>query len=197
MAFTPLGNERYTIRRQVFKIFGAAFHVYDDQGSVIGYCKQKAFKLKEDLRLYTGEDMNDLLLSLQARSIIDFGATYTVSLPDGTTLGSLRRKGLKSSFVRDEWLLFDREGGEIARIREVGSFAPLARRYIDYVSLLLPQRYEVIRARDQQTIAVLRRHFNPIIYRLSVAITLEDDEIDDLLILGSACLLAAIEGRQE
>ncbi|HCT46338.1 MAG: hypothetical protein CMJ35_10730 [Phycisphaerae bacterium] len=190
-------GERYTIRRKVFKIFGAAFHVYDEHGSVVGYCKQKAFKLREDIKLYTGEDMSDMLLSLNTQSIIDFGATYTVTLPDGTQLGSLRRKGLKSSFVRDEWLLFDMNNNEIGRVRETGSFAPFARRYLDYVSILLPQRYEVTRSRDQKNIANLRQHFNPFIFRLGVSILDEDDEIDDLLILGATCLIAAIEGRQE
>ena len=190
-------GERYTIRRKVFKIFGAAFHVYDEHGSVVGYCKQKALKLREDIKLYTGEDMSDMLLSLNTQSIIDFGATYTVTLPDGTQLGSLRRKGLKSSFVRDEWLLFDMNNNEIGRVRETGSFAPFARRYLDYVSILLPQRYEVTRSRDQKNIANLRQHFNPFIFRLGVSILDEDDEIDDLLILGATCLIAAIEGRQE
>ena len=138
-----------------------------------------------------------MLLSLNTQSIIDFGATYTVTLPDGTQLGSLRRKGLKSSFVRDEWLLFDMNNNEIGRVRETGSFAPFARRYLDYVSILLPQRYEVTRSRDQKNIANLRQHFNPFIFRLGVSILDEDDEIDDLLILGATCLIAAIEGRQE
>lgn len=196
MGVIPASHEKYTIRRKVLKIFGAAFHVYDENGSVIGYCKQKAFKLKEDIKLYTGEDMGDMLLSLRAQSIIDFGATYAVTLPDGTSLGSLRRKGLKSSFVRDEWLLFSNDGTQIATIREKGSFAPFARRYIDYISVLFPQRFEVIRSRDEKIVAELRQHFNLLVYRLGVAIAEEDDEIDDLLILGSACLLAAIEGRQ-
>lgn len=190
-------NEQYTIRRKVFKIFGAAFHVYDEQGSVIGYCKQKAFKLREDIKLYTGEDMNDMLLSLNTQSIIDFGATYAVTLPDGTSLGTMRRKGLKSSFVRDEWLVFDQSNNQIATVRETGSFAPFARRYIDFAAVLFPQRYEVTRARDGKNIAQLRQHFNPLIFRLGVSILDEDDEIDDLLILGASCLIAAIEGRQE
>ena len=191
-----MSHEQYTIRRKVFKVFGAAFHVYDEHGSVIGYCKQKAFKLKEDLKLYTDEAMSDMLLSLQAQSIIDFGATYTVTLPDGTALGSMRRKGLKSSFMRDEWLLFDNNNTQIASFHEMGSFAPFARRYIDYASILLPQRYEVYRTRDTKCIATLRQHFNPFIFRLGVSILDEDDEIDDLLILGASCLIAAIEGRQ-
>lgn len=191
-----MSNEQYTIRRKVLKIFGAAFHVYDEHGSVIGYCKQKAFKLREDIKLYTDEGMSDMLLSLQAQSIIDFGATYSVTLPDGTTLGTMRRKGLRSSFVRDEWMLFDNDNTQIAGVRELGSFAPFARRYIDYASILLPQRYEVIRTRDSKNIATLRQHFNPFVFRLGVSILDEDDEIDDLLILAASCLIAAIEGRQ-
>jgi uncharacterized protein YxjI len=190
-------QEQYTIRRKFFKIFGAAFHVYDEHGSVIGYCKQKAFKLREDIKLYTGEDMSEMLLSLKTQQIIDFGATYQVTLPDGTSLGTLRRKGLKSSFVRDEWMIFDAQGKEIARVRETGSIAPLARRYIDYATIILPQRYEVVRNRDQKAIAHLRQHFNPFIFRLGVAITDEDEDMDDLLILGASCLIAAIEGRQD
>lgn len=190
-------QEQYTIRRKFFKIFGAAFHVYDEHGSVIGYCKQKAFKLREDIKLYTGEDMSEMLLSLKTQQIIDFGATYEVTLPDGTSLGTLRRKGLKSSFVRDEWMIFDAQGKEIARVRETGSIAPLARRYIDYATIILPQRYEVVRNRDQKAIAHLRQHFNPFIFRLGVAIIDEDEDMDDLLILGASCLIAAIEGRQD
>lgn len=192
-----MSNEQYTIRRKFFKIFGASFHVYDEHGSVIGFCKQKAFKLREDIKLYTDEGMSDMLLSLNTQSIIDFGATYSVTLPDGTSLGTMRRKGLKSSFVRDEWQLYDKNSTQIASVREIGSIAPLARRYIEFATVLLPQRYEIIRSRDSKSIATLRQHFNPFIYRLGVAILDEDDEIDDLLILGASCLIAAIEGRQE
>lgn len=190
-------QEQYTIRRKFFKIFGAAFHVYDEHGSVIGYCKQKAFKLREDIRLYTGEDMSEELLTLKTQKIIDFGATYSVTLPDGTSLGSLRRKGMKSSFVRDEWIVFDPQGNEVAKVRETGSFAPIARRYIDYATIFFPQRYELIRANDTSTIANLRQHFNPFIFRMGVAIVEQDEHLDELLILGASCLIAAIEGRQD
>lgn len=190
-------QEQYTIRRKFFKVFGAAFHVYDEHGSVIGYCKQKAFKLREDIKLYTGEDMSDMLLTLSTQQIIDFGATYNITLPDGTTLGSLRRKGLKSSFVRDEWLVFNTSGEEIAKVRETGSFAPIARRYIDYANIFFPQRYEITRAKNGKLIALLRQHFNPVVFRMGVSIRDEDDDLDDLLILGAACLIAAIEGRQD
>lgn len=193
---SPQSTEKYTIRRKVFKIFGAAFHVYDEHGSIIGYCKQKAFKLKEDIKLYTGEDMSELLLSLQAQSVIDFSATCSVLLPDGTSLGSLRRKGMRSSFVRDEWLVFAEDGQEIAKIRETGSIAPIARRYMNNASLFLPQKYEVIRSSDSQVISRFRQHFNPFISRLGVAVLEENNALDELVLLGAACLITAIEGRQ-
>ncbi len=197
MSVRPAHYEKYTIRRKLFKIFGAAFHVYDEHGSVIGYCKQKAFKLKESLKLYTGQDMSDLLLSLEAQSVIDFSSTYLVTLPDGAALGSLRRKGLKSSFLRDEWLMFDYDGQQVATIRETGSFAPFARRYVELASVFFPQRYEIIRTSDSAVIAGYRQHFNPFIFRMGVAILEEDENIDELFILASACLIAAIEGKQQ
>lgn len=197
MSTIPAKNEKYTIRRKVFKIFGAAFHVYDEQGSVIGYCKQKAFKLKEELKLYTGEDMSDMLLSIQAQSIIDLGATYKIKLPDGTSLGSLRRKGLKSSFIRDEWIMLNATDNEVALIRETGSIAPLIRRYVDIASFLFPQRYEILRSSDSATLGEFRQHFNPFIFRMGIAINEPDEEIDELFILGASCLIATIEGRQQ
>lgn len=55
MAFNIQPGEAYTIRRKVLKLFGAAFHIYNPAGAVVGFCKQKAFKLKEDIRVYTDE----------------------------------------------------------------------------------------------------------------------------------------------
>ncbi len=189
-------GELYTVRRKILKIFGAAFHVYDAQGQLVGYCKQKAFKLKEDIRLFTDESRSTELLRLSARSIIDFGATYDVTTPDGGAVGSLRRKGLKSSFVRDEWLVFDEEGEQIATIRETGSFTPFVRRYIDNIAVFFPQRFEVLRESDGAHIATLRQHFNLFVYRLGVAIHQDDENLDELMLLGATCLIAAIEGRQ-
>jgi uncharacterized protein YxjI len=196
MAIRPAPGEQYTVRRKILKIFGAAFHVYDSDNNIIGYCKQKAFKLKEDIRLFTGEDMNDELIVLRARSIIDFGSTYDITMPDGTTLGSLRRKGLKSSFVRDEWMMFDDEGAQIALIREKGAIASILRRVHELFSVVMPQQYEIVRTSDSLAIAELRQHFNPFVFRLGVKIMEEDEQLDDLTLLGTACLIAAIEGRQ-
>jgi uncharacterized protein YxjI len=195
LKFNIKPGESYTIRRKVLKIFGAAFHIYDPQGNVVGFCKQKALKLKEDIRIYTDESCSREWLVIRARSMLDFGATYDVTLPDGTVVGSLRRKGLKSTFLRDSWMVFDAENRQVANLQEQGGFMTIARRYIDYVSLFFPQRFNLDRM-DGTTVARFRQHFNLFVYRLSIAVEKDDAELDDLVILAAGCLICAIEGRQ-
>lgn len=194
-------GERYTIRRKILSFMGASFHVYDASGQVVAFCRQKAFKLREDLRLFTDDSMTTPLLTMKARQVIDFGATYDVTLPDGSMIGSLRRKGLKS-ILRDSWMVFApgdasaKQAAPIATISEDSGFKAFARRFVPYVALVLPQKF-VFRASDGREIATYRTHFNWFVYRLGVTIHSEDDGFDDLLVLAAGCLLAAIEGRQQ
>jgi uncharacterized protein YxjI len=192
-------GESYMIRRKVFKIFGAAFHIYDPAGNVVGYCKQKAFKFKEDLRVYTDESCTTELMVIKARSILDFGATYDVTLGTGQSLGSLRRKGMTSTFLRDHWLIYTPDNRQIAEITEDGSFLAFARRFIELVAALSPQTFTIKRTTggaEGQEIAKFRQHFHLFVYKLSVTVAADDPELDDLVILAAGCLIAAIEGRQ-
>src|SRR3989338_6072973 len=66
-------HSQYLVRSKFFKLFGKAFHIYDPQGNLVLYSKMKAFKLREDIRLYTGEDMQTEVLLIAARKILDFG----------------------------------------------------------------------------------------------------------------------------
>jgi len=195
MAFTPREGERYTIRRKILTILGASFHIYDGQGAVVGFCRQKAFKLREDLRIFTSEDRTEELIRMQARQVIDFGATYDVTLPSGEAIGSVRRKGLKSMF-RDSWLVFDEQGRQIATLKEDSGGKAIVRRIHPLIAAMMPQQFHLTRDTDSTRLATFRTHFNPFVYRLGIAVHADDEVIDDLLILGTGCLLAAIEGRQ-
>ena len=182
----------YTIRRKIFKVFGAAFHVYDMDGRVVGYSSQKAFKLREDIRVYSGEDMSEELLTLQARQIIDWSAAYDiVDARTGEKVGAARRKGW-SSMVRDAWELLDEEDRPIGHAQEDSMAMALVRRFL---SNLVPQTFH-LRSEDGRDQALLRVHFNPFVYRQTVVIE-ETCRIDPRLVFGAAVLLAAIEGRQQ
>ena len=182
----------YTIRRKVLTIFGAKFHVYDANNKLLGYSEQKAFKLKEDIRVYTDETKTDERVVIQARSMIDFGAAYDVyDSKQQKKAGALKRKGW-SSLVRDSWIVMDVDDREIGKIQEDSMAMALLRRFL---SNLIPQKFHLT---DQSgtELASFRQHFNPFIFRLTVTIY-EGCPVSPLLVLAAGVLLVAIEGRQE
>lgn len=187
--------DHYLIRKKVFKIFGAAFHLYDDQGNLVGYSKQKAFKLREDIRLFTDESMSQTLLTISARNIIDFSGTYDVHDPlDGSHVGSLQRQGLKS-LLRDRWLVLDPDGQEICVIEEESMFKAIIRRVSDELSFFMPQRYTG--SVGGLTVCAFRQNFNPFVRKVSLDYSFDhDDLLDRRLGLAAAVLLCAIEGKQ-
>lgn len=195
MPLKPRPGEQYTIRRKLITIFGASFHIYGPDGQVVGYCRQKAFKLREDIRLFTDESRSTEIMVMKARQIIDFGATYDVTLSDGRTIGSLRRKGFKS-LLRDSWMIFSASGEEVGRVQEEsGGLAILRRLSGELVSLISPPTFHV-ECDQGRRIATLRSHRNPFVHRISVAIHADHPDLDELMILASGILLAAIDGRQ-
>jgi hypothetical protein len=186
----------YTVRRKVFKLFGGAFHIYDSLDQVVGYSKMKAFKLKEDIRLYTGDDMTQELIVIQARQVIDWGASYDVFDPkEGVKVGALRRKGWKSMF-KDEWVILDPQDREVGFIREESTFKALVRRFVEAASFFMPQKYLV--TIGEAPVATFKQNFNPFVFRLKVDLSPDTQGLfDRRMALAAALLMAAIEGRQE
>lgn len=81
-----------------FKIMALASQIYvrDSSGTEICYVKQKMFKLKEAVQVFTDSSRNSELCEIKADSIIDFSATYSFTDPNGGTFGAVRRKGMRS-----------------------------------------------------------------------------------------------------
>jgi len=181
----------YTIRRKVLKIFGASFHVYDPSGRVVAFSSQKAFKLKEDIRVFTDESKSTELLAVAARQVVDFSAAYDiVDSTENVKVGAARRKGW-SSLVRDSWEVLDAEDEPVATLKEDSTIMAMLRRVL---SNLIPQKF-ILKSVDGRELAELRVRFNPFIYRLDVSVA--DPSLDPRLVLGAAVLLAAVEGRQQ
>jgi hypothetical protein len=178
----------------VFKLLGGAFHVFDPAGNVVLYSKQKAFKLKEDIRIYTGEDMGTEVLTIRTDQIIDLGATYHVhdSQQGGVRVGSLKRKGLKS-MLRDEWVILDSSGQEVGIIQEDSVALALLRRLM--VGWLLPQRY--YGTIGNNPVSVFTRNFNPFISKISLDFSMDTQgQLDRRLGIAAVIMLLAIDGKQ-
>lgn len=183
---------QFTIRRKVLTLLGAKFHVYNDEGRLLGFCHQKAFKLKEDIRFYTDETMSEERLLIKARSIIDFSAAYdVVDSKTQSQVGVLQRQGLKSIF-RDEWHVVDETNEPVGVIREDSAFLAMARRML---SNLIPQHYSLIDGAGNE-LAEFKTHLNPFVHRMTVTIGPECP-CNPLLIIAAGILLVAIEGREK
>ena len=50
---------QYLIREKFLKIFGNKFRIMDSQNNLYGFCEQKRFRIKEDLRIYDDEQKNN------------------------------------------------------------------------------------------------------------------------------------------
>src|SRR5688572_12131837 len=68
----------YILRRRIMVLLGSAIDVHDGAGRPALFCQGKAFRLKEDLRIYGDETKRRELLSVRARQIMDFSGAYDV-----------------------------------------------------------------------------------------------------------------------
>ena len=183
----------YTVRRQIFKLLGAAFHIYDPNGRVVFYSKQKAFKLKEDIRVYTGEDMQNEVLTIKAKNIIDFSAAYDVFDPTTQTkVGVLKRKGMKS-ILKDEWIIMDANEKQIGLIQEDSMMLALVRRFL---TNLVPQSFDG--TINGQKVCHFKQNFNPFVTKITLDFAMDTNgRLDRRLGIAAAVLLCAIEGKQD
>ena len=186
--------DSYMVRQKVLKLLGEEFHIYSDDSmqQLIGYSKQKALKLKEDIRVYTDEDKNTELICIKARSVIDFGAGYDITdSQTGEAVCSFKREGLKS-MLKDSWKVMDSSGNQIGTIGEDSGILALVRRFVPFASLLIPQEFVLSTGTGS---IVFTQKMNPLIHKMFVT-NIQSSGLDPRIVLAATMLLIAIEGRQ-
>jgi uncharacterized protein YxjI len=93
-----------------FKIMALApqLAVTDASGNLLYYVKQKMFKLKEEVTVFSDREQTQPLYKINADRVIDFSARYHFSDTAGNALGSVKRQGMKSIF-KARYDIFDGE----------------------------------------------------------------------------------------
>lgn len=79
--------------------------VTDASGNVVAYVKQKAFKLKEAITVFTDQSQTTPIATIKANKIIDFNAQYFFADMEGNPLGSVKRAGARSLWKADYTIL--------------------------------------------------------------------------------------------
>ena len=181
---------QYLIREKFFKIFGNKFRIMDAQDNLYGFCEQKRFKIKEDIRVYDDENKNNEWLVIKQKNLIDAWGGFDIIDPNaGVLLGTVRKK-FWNSILRTRWELLDSEGQNIGVLEEDSLGYALARR--TFLGIL-PKKYTLHTIGNNVPIT-MRQKFNPFIKKLVVNIPPEHP-FDRRYIAGLALVIAALDGR--
>ena len=182
---------QYLIREKFLKFFGNKFRIMDEQDNLYGFCEQKRFRIKEDIRIYDDENKNNEWLIIKQRNLVDAWGGFDIVDPrENLLLGSIRRKFWKS-VLRTKWELLDSDGNEIGMLIEDSLGYAIARRIL--LGILLPKKFTLWTSADQQPIT-MRQKFNPLIKKLVVTIP-SGHAFDRRFIAGLAMVIAAVVGR--
>lgn len=180
------------VRRKSAMKIGHEVFITDQSDNLLLWIKQKGFKLKEDIRVYSDESRSKERLTIQAAKIMDFNAAFHVIDPQtGERIGGMRRKGW-SSMIQDEWQILDVDDNQIGSIHEDTMLMAILRRFL---SSLIPQTYEF--KVNGETVAMLKQHFNPFIFKGEFRMEPQGSEkLDPRLATAGIVLLMIMEGRQ-
>lgn len=190
----PLPNQlkehEFKIKEKVLSV-GHKYSIENNRGQLVGFCKQKILKMKEDIRIYKSRDMEEELFRIKQENILDFSGTFkVVDSKTGETIGYLGRKGVKS-MVKDEWTLMDPNKNQIGTAKEDSLLKALIRRYI---LKFLPYNYKI--SLGGQKIGNYKEKFTLLkdIYNLDLSGDVNFN-LDRRLMLSIAICLDAIEGE--
>lgn len=102
-----------------FKLLAIASQIYirDASGSLLAYVKQKLFKLREDINVFADENQTQHLFNIKADRVLDFSAKYNFTDARGNSLGSIKRRGMRSIF-KASYEIYDGRDVQVMKINE-------------------------------------------------------------------------------
>jgi len=103
-----------------FKIttLSSDFNITDRDCNHVAYVRQKMFKMKEDVIVFSDESKSQELFQIKANQWIDFNASYSMTeVASGKKFGRLARRGMKSLW-KSQYDIFDENDGSKYQINE-------------------------------------------------------------------------------
>jgi uncharacterized protein YxjI len=113
-----LVNNHYPLNLQ-FKI-GTIYNDFtatDALGNEMAYVKEKLFKFKEHVIIYTNTSKSEIKFEIKANKWLDFNASYLFTNASGNPVGRVVRKGWKSLW-KCHYIIFDENDTTDLEIRE-------------------------------------------------------------------------------
>jgi uncharacterized protein YxjI len=101
------------------------FEARDANGSSIAYVKQKLFKFKEDISVFSDISQTKLLFKINADRWLDFNTVYQFTDAEGKALGRVGRKGWRSLW-KSRYELYDENGLQDLLLSEENAWIKVA-----------------------------------------------------------------------
>ena len=121
-----------------FKITTLAsdFNITDRNGNYVAYVRQKMFRLKEDVIVFSDESRTKELFNIKANQWIDFNASYMMTdLLTGKKFGSLARKGMRSLW-KARYDIIDEKDKPIYQINEDNGWVKVFDSFVGEIPIL-------------------------------------------------------------
>jgi uncharacterized protein YxjI len=179
----------YRIRKKVLAIANQ-YWIEDARGSPLGFSRQKIIRIKENIRVFSDDNMNTEIFRIQQEQIIDMWGTFAVvDSVTNTCIGKLRRQALSSGFYVDEYLILDPYGQMVGRVAERGKRG-LARKLLPGGSLVPEQ---LVVEFYGQPVAEIKQQFKIIGDIWEVDCTRLPPQFDRRVLLSAVLLMGMIE----
>jgi N-acetylmuramoyl-L-alanine amidase len=101
------------------------FKAIDATGATIAYVRQKMFKLKEAITVYSDTSKTQVLFTIKANKWLDWSAAYAMFDANGTEIGKIARKGWKSIW-KAEYDIIDQNGKQQYKVKEASAWTRVA-----------------------------------------------------------------------
>lgn len=93
------------------------FTVHDSLGRSVAFVKQQAFKLRENIRVFSDESEQELIYKIKADRWLDWNASYAFTDAAGRECGRVARRGARSLW-KAHYDLIDENGNQDLSIQE-------------------------------------------------------------------------------
>ncbi|WP_124979754.1 LURP-one-related/scramblase family protein [Nonlabens xiamenensis] len=129
-------NLQYPIRFS-FKITTLSndFTAKNASGQTIAYVKQKMFKLKEAITIYSDESKSKVLFTIKANKWLDFSAAYSMFDANGNEIGKIARKGWRSMW-KAEYDIVDQNNNPQYKVQEANAWVRVADSMVGEIPVL-------------------------------------------------------------
>lgn len=177
------------------------FIATDANDQTLAYVRQKMFKLKEEVNLFTDDSKSELRYSIKANKWLDFSASYIFEDANGKNLGRVARKGWRSIW-KAHYDVYDTSDNQDFIIEEANAWVKVGDALLSEIPVVgmltgyfFNPSYNVVRP-NGEIVAKLKKEPSFFGRRFKVEKLMELQEIEEERILLSLMMMILLERRR-